>query len=88
MEEENNNQVGTGENQIGEDKVDDAVCRKLDFDEAGNHVKIKTTENLVEKISKAEIVQTSASPLPSNAPTKWKLKARCRAINANDGIGK
>ena len=87
MEEENNNQVGTGENQIGEDNVDDAVGRKLDFDVAGNHVKIKT-ENLVGKISEAEIVQKPASPLPSNAPTKWKLKARCRAINANDGIGK
>ena len=85
MEDENNNQEGTGENQIGEDNVDDAVCRKLDFDVAG---KIKTTENLVEKISEAEIVQKPASPLPSNAPTKWKLKARCRAINANDGIGK
>ena len=81
---DNDNQEGTVANQIGEDATDNAACRKLDFEVASNQVNIKTTENLAEKIPETGTVQKSASPTPS----KWKLKARCRAINADDGKGK
>jgi len=75
------------QNQIGMDDVDKAaVVKKLDFDVVGNEAKMidarrnGKTEDIVE-YPVTGTIQKSASP----APSKWKLKARCRAVLSGDG---
>ena len=72
------------------DDVDKAaVVKKLDFDVVGNEAKMidarrnGKTEDIVEYPATGTI-QKSATP----APSKWKLKARCRAVLSGDGKGK
>ena len=76
--------------QLGSEKLN---ARKLQ-QKADNLVQLVEKERVDKNTMKKEFekqfeelknAKKMPSPLPPNTPTKRKLKARCRAINANDG---